>query len=72
MVPAHPPAQEPARRRELESPCLIVIGDVVTLADPALVPWVEDLPERETDAIDGHPAGDRDDRPAASPLACPA
>ena len=61
-----------ARRRELESPCLIVIGDVVTLADPALVPWVEDLPERETDAIDGHPAGDRDDRPAASPLACPA
>jgi uroporphyrin-III C-methyltransferase len=61
-----------ARRRELESPCLIVIGDVVTLADPALVPWVKDLPAHETGAIDGHPAGDRDDRPAASPLACPA
>ncbi|MCZ4328531.1 uroporphyrinogen-III C-methyltransferase [Castellaniella denitrificans] len=46
-----------ARRPELESPCLIVIGDVVALADPALVPWVnDDPPSHETGAIDGHPA----------------
>lgn len=46
-----------ARRPELESPCLIVIGDVVALADPALVPWVNDDPlSHETGAIDGHPA----------------
>lgn len=31
-----------ARSAGLESPCLIVIGDVVALADPARVPWVEE------------------------------
>lgn len=30
-----------ARDGGLASPCLIVIGEVVTLADPALAPWVE-------------------------------
>ncbi|CAM5200453.1 uroporphyrinogen-III C-methyltransferase OS=Castellaniella defragrans OX=75697 GN=HNR28_002776 PE=3 SV=1 [Castellaniella denitrificans] len=72
-----------ARHGGLESPCLIVIGDVVALADPALAPWAEDPPqcgaghsgEAPADRASG-PAGTiapgRNDRPAGRPLACPA
>ncbi len=48
------------QRNGLVSPCLIVIGPVVALADPVLVPWV------------GGGGGGGDEHPAASPLACPA
>ncbi|CDM26073.1 siroheme synthase [Castellaniella defragrans 65Phen] len=72
------------RHPGLDSPCLIVVGAAVALADPARVPWAEVPPEHGT----GHPgeapadrasvpagaipAPGRDARPAASPLACPA